>query len=208
MQVALAEYQVDWLDCAYWDLYQVTDWNRPRGRQLSIDQLLIGLQEGRIVATGRRVIDEANGRSKLGDREPISALAWLDLIIVECDYGFDLYVKEWNVREDEGDIGRLAWEGVRIKREDVLAFWAPLDASSTQEPAVRSGLPGRPTSKHLVEQEFERRIKAGEVAPSLQAEATYLKDWLEKNHPDAPSSGLSAIQNNIRERYNEAKCRA
>jgi hypothetical protein len=165
---------------------------------------LIGLQEGRIAATGRRVIYEANGQSKLGDREPISALAWLlDLTIVECDYTIDLYVHEWDLREGEVEIGRLAWKSVRIKREDALAFWAAPDACSTQEPAVRSGLPGRPTSRHLYLKKLSARFEAGELASSLRGEATFLKGWLEEAHPDAPSNGVSAIENLIREKYKQ-----
>jgi hypothetical protein len=202
-----------WLDSPYWDLDQVLYWNCPPGGQLPIDQLLRGLKEGRIVATGRRVIDEdildsplSNRPSKLGDREPISALAWLDLTIIESEYTSDLYVVEWSV-DGDGDhrLGREAWRHVRIKRDDALAFWAAPDACSTQEPAVRSGLPGKPTSKHLYLQKLAARIETGEVASSLEREATFLKDWLKKTHPEAPSSGLSAIKNNIRKSYNQAR---
>ena len=206
VQVELAEWQMmnaPWLDSPYWDLDQVLYWNRPPRGQLPIAQLSRGLEEGRIAATGRRVIYEANGRSKLGDREPISALAWLDLIITSCDYTGDLYVAEWSVDRDGDHLGREAWRHVLIKREDVLAFWAPPDASGTQQPAVRSGLPGKPTSKHLYLQKLDARIKTGEVASSLEREAAFLKDWLKETHPEAPSSGLSAIKNNIRKRYNQ-----
>jgi hypothetical protein len=202
VQVVLAEWQVAWLNCSSWDLEQVLYWNFQSGR-LPIDQLLGGLQEGRIPATGRRVVYEANRPPKLGDREPIPALAWLDLIIIACDYTGELHVYEWDAHD--GVHGLLAWRDVRIKREDALTYLG--FPSSTQQPAVRRR-PGRPTSKDLYLQELEARIKAGEVAPSLQAEATYLKNWLEKNHPNARRSALSTIRNNIRKRYNEAKCQA
>ena len=149
----------EWLDHPYWDLEQVVYWNRPPGRQLPIDQLLGGLQEGRIAATGKRAIYEDNSPfySRLGDREHIPALAWLDLTITVCDYTGDLYVREWDA-DGDGDPGRLAWRRVLIKREDVLAFWGRTDASSTKQPAVRSGLPGKPTSKHLYLQKLVDRI--------------------------------------------------
>jgi hypothetical protein len=124
----------------------------------------------------------------------------VDLKIYPYDNGDALCVVERH-----GDYWRVAWREVLIKREDVLALWAPPDASSTQQAVVRSGLPGKPTSKHLYLEKLTARIKVGEVAPSLQGEATFLRDWLEKTYPDAPSSGLSAIKNNIRASYNEAK---
>jgi hypothetical protein len=209
----VAEWQMkyaSWLDFPYWELEQAVIWNCPPGGRLPIDQLLRGLEEGRIAATGRRVIYEdipdsplSSRPPKLGDREDIPALAWLDLTIIGSDYDGDLYVFEW----DDGH-RRLAWRQVRIKREDVLAFWGPPDAASAQQPAVRSGLPGRPTSKHLYLEMLAARIETGEIESSLEREAKFLKDWMEKTHPREPSSGPSAIKNAIRTRYNEAKRRA
>jgi len=189
----------EWLDHPYWHLEQVVYWNRPPGRQLPIDQLLGGLQEGRIGATGRQVIYEDSRPPKLGQRVHIPALAWVDLKIGPCDFGYgDEYLE---VFETDGDNWRPAWQDVRIKRDDAFALWGSPDGSSTKQPAVRSGLPGKPTSKHLYLQKLEARIETGEVAGSLEQEATFLKDYLESTYPVAPASGLSAIKNNIRELY-------
>ena len=201
----------EWLDHPYWDLEQVVYWNRPPGRQLPIDQLLGGLQEGRIAATGKRVIYEYNLDSflsnRLGDREHIPALAWVDLEIGPRDFGYGCD-SSLEVFETDGDNWRPAWQDVRIKRDDAFALWGSPDGASTQQPAVRSGLPGKPSSKHLYLQKLEARIETGEIAGSLEQEATFLKDYLERTYPEAPSSGLSAIRSNIRKRYNEAKCQA
>jgi hypothetical protein len=124
-----AEWQMtyaSWLDLPYWELEQAVIWNCPPGEQLPIDQLWRGLAEGRLAATGRRVIYEdipdslSDRPPKLGDREHIPALAWLDLTIMGSDYDCDLYVVEC-----EDDHPRPIWRQVRIKREDVLAFWGP-----------------------------------------------------------------------------------
>ena len=146
----------EWLDHPYWDLDQVELWDWPDGR-LPVYRLLWALQAGRIGATGRQVIYEDSRPPKLGQRVHIPALAWLDLTITVCDYTGDLYVREWDA-DGDGDPGRLAWRRVLIKREDVLAFWGRTDASSTKQPAVRSGLPGKPTSKHLYLQKLVDRI--------------------------------------------------
>jgi hypothetical protein len=65
-----------------------------------------------------------------------------------------------------------------------------------------TGLPGRPSkSKHLIDDEFERRIGAGDVLSSLPAEAESLLNWLKAKHPDKPRPTLKTIRENIRARH-------
>ena len=196
----------EWLDHPYWDLDQVELLDWPDGR-LPVHRLLWALQAARIRATGRQWIYEDSRSPKLGQRVHIPALAWVDLEIGPRDFGYGCD-SSLEVFETDGDNWRPAWQDVRIKRDDAFALWGSPDGASTQQPAVRSGLPGKPTSKHLYLQKLEARIETGEVAGSLEQEATFLKDYLERTYPEAPSSGLSAIRNNIRKRYNEAKRQA
>jgi hypothetical protein len=83
----------------------------------------------------------------------------------------------------------------------------PVSSPSPEEPP-RSGAPGRPTSMHLVDAEFERRVKAGIVAPSLNKEAETLAAWLKKNHPTMPAAKASSIRNYLREIYRKAMNRS
>jgi hypothetical protein len=69
----------------------------------------------------------------------------------------------------------------------------------------QSGLPGKPTSKHLLLDKLNERIAANLIEATLESEATWLREWLAKKHPQAPQSGQSAIKNAIRETYNNAK---
>jgi hypothetical protein len=68
----------------------------------------------------------------------------------------------------------------------------------------RTGLQGRPTIKHLIEHEFERRAAAGETLPTLFAEARALRDWVIKEHPKAPLPTAKTITNNLRAAYRRA----
>lgn len=69
---------------------------------------------------------------------------------------------------------------------------------------THTGLPGRPSnSKHLLEQEFERRKTAGTVADTLAGEVRVLLSWLEQNHPNAPQPAEGTTQNNFREAYRQ-----
>jgi hypothetical protein len=65
-----------------------------------------------------------------------------------------------------------------------------------------TGLPGRPSkSKYLIDDEFERRIAAGDALSSLSAEAEALLTWLKASHPDKPRPTSKTIQENIRGRH-------
>ncbi len=72
-----------------------------------------------------------------------------------------------------------------------------------------TGLPGRPPKlKHLIEQEFRRRVEAGEVCSSLPAEARALRDWAAERHPNAPNPSEKTIVNNIRGPYRQHASRS
>jgi len=70
---------------------------------------------------------------------------------------------------------------------------------------VKSGLAGRPSSKSLYLAKLHERAEACKLAVTLKAEAEFLFEWLKKTHPTYPASGISAIQNVIREDYKRAK---
>lgn len=71
--------------------------------------------------------------------------------------------------------------------------------------AFRTGFPGRPGSKRLIEQEFERRIKSGSTADKLAEEARQLLKWLIETYPAEAPPTLKVIENNIRDRYRQQK---
>ena len=69
-----------------------------------------------------------------------------------------------------------------------------------------SGFPGRPSkSKQLIEQEFQRRMDAGEVCSTLSDEASALLEWLQGKHPSAPPPTIKTIKNNLRGQHREYK---
>ena len=67
-----------------------------------------------------------------------------------------------------------------------------------------TGFPGRPPKlKHFIEQEFWRRVEAGELCSTLAAEARALRNWAAKTHPTAPIPTEKTIQNNFRSPYHQ-----
>jgi hypothetical protein len=140
-------------------------------------------------------------------REPIPSLDWADLTIEDSFKG------EMIVRHRDGSL--TPWKDIRVKGAEVVSAFAvpsaqlPASAPSAQAlVSYRSGLPGKPTSKHLYLQKLSERIKAGQLAPTLKDEATFLKGWLKQTHPSAPPGGMSAIKNAIRDAYNQGKGQA
>lgn len=90
---------------------------------------------------------------------------------------------------------------------------APMPANDSAKPPTpppaedtpRSGAPGRPTSMHLIEAEFERRAESGAIESSLNKQAEVLEQWLARAHPDMPGATAKTIANRLRETYRSAK---
>jgi hypothetical protein len=89
------------------------------------------------------------------------------------------------------------WERLMVLKSDVATCW-PFEPP-------RTGAPGRPSSMHLIEAEFEARCKRDEVAASLAEESRHLANWLKSNHPSAPPVTPKTIQNRLRETYRQHK---
>jgi hypothetical protein len=70
---------------------------------------------------------------------------------------------------------------------------------------ISTGLPGRPTSMHLLEAEMRRRDATGELLPRLSNECEYLARWLHKVHPKEPAATAKTIENRLRGVYRELK---
>jgi len=71
-----------------------------------------------------------------------------------------------------------------------------------EEPVYRTGLPGKPTSWHLVQAECRRRWQAGERHPGNIGEsrsgwARILIEWLKREHPSAPGPTEKNIEEQI-----------
>jgi hypothetical protein len=61
----------------------------------------------------------------------------------------------------------------------------------------RTGFAGRPSGRHLVAAEMERRAKSGELKSSLRAEANELAKWYAATHPKTPSIQAGTIRNSL-----------
>lgn len=84
-----------------------------------------------------------------------------------------------------------------VKSTDIASLW-PFD----YQPHGRTGAPGRPTSRQLVELEFGRRRSTGETLGSIGAESEALSHWLQENHRKQPQMKPVTIANAIRSAFN------
>jgi hypothetical protein len=108
-------------------------------------------------------------------------------------------------REDESS---TPWYFVHLDREDFASLLRDMGVSVQQslDPDVkgerktfRTGVAGRPTSKHLVRTEAQRRLDTGDYPESLAAFSEQLAAWLEVAEPEAAPMTAKTIQNNLRE---------
>lgn len=79
----------------------------------------------------------------------------------------------------------------------------PARADHNVIPFPKTGLPGRPSSRNLIEGECRRRYEAGERHPnragieSPKDWARVLIDWLEATHKDAPQPTVKTLSNTL-----------
>jgi hypothetical protein len=88
-------------------------------------------------------------------------------------------------------------------------YCSAVDTAATQSPTqavadpYKTGFPGRPTIKHLIKQEFDRRIEASAICTELANEAKELRNWAETHYPEAKTPTEKTIKNNIRGRFRD-----
>jgi hypothetical protein len=85
----------------------------------------------------------------------------------------------------------------------------PASREADSEPEApdpyRNGFPGRPSIRHLILAEFERRAQAGEMLPEVGKEAQALQKWAAENHPKARPPTRGAIENLIRDSHRKLR---
>ena len=64
-----------------------------------------------------------------------------------------------------------------------------------------TGTPGRPSIKHLIDDEYQRRVNDGEARAEIGAEAQALHNWARKTHPSAQTPTSRTIENQIRSAF-------
>jgi hypothetical protein len=86
-----------------------------------------------------------------------------------------------------------------VRRHDLDRFISEI---GTALQPTRSGLPGRPTSIQLIDEELDRRIaalKAGQfLGPDTKKVSASLSDWRKEHHPREPAATGKTIANNLR----------
>ncbi|WP_145136221.1 hypothetical protein [Roseomonas gilardii] len=92
---------------------------------------------------------------------------------------------------------RPDWGDLRFPANSVRKCFPPDVLLKRGVKAAVTGGPGRPSSMHLVKQEYLRRLASGEVLASNSAEAGHLFAWFRKEHQQEPQPGEKSIRNNI-----------
>lgn len=69
----------------------------------------------------------------------------------------------------------------------------------------RTGAPGRPGSRHLVQRECSRRIDASSLESSITEQGRVLAKWLVEKHPNTTPMKPRSVENAIREVWGKVK---
>lgn len=182
------------------------------------EQLLEALFEGAVRAEGVTEYPSAPPAYEPPSIEyeewsPINRVTWshercekredsyrLDIILVRWnDNLIDYYNSddEWAERHDNK---------IRLHREDIdnsfpaseKAVSANLDGAAREQLTYRTGVAGRPSSKHLASKQMQRRASEGKLCDKLAEEVRELCEWLGKSHPEAPPATPKALENALR----------
>jgi hypothetical protein len=109
--------------------------------------------------------------------------------------------------------GQAILEAVQLPR-DMIEAWClakgiPKPVFWFRGDKKRRGLPGRPSSMHLIENQMELRAKHGRLASTLGQESHELADWAERNlPPQEPRPQPRTIGNRLRSQYHQLKSTA
>ena len=95
-----------------------------------------------------------------------------------------------------------------ITRDDVAIMSAEIERFERihgigAEEQFRTGLPGRPSAKDLIQREFERRASVKECQGKVKHEAEALLNWYNETYPHGISVTSKTIENNIRSRFRQ-----
>jgi hypothetical protein len=158
----------------------------------AVEPMIVALQTGLVGAAGQQEPVEAFDQAA----EPVPFPALDD--------------RAWRLERAKSRFIVLAPDG-----NPVLAFRrATLATRRTSTPTAaplpetyRTGMPGHPTSKHLVIDEFRRRAAEGQLEATVAAEAKLLAEWLGREHPRAAPATHRTIENQIRGEYRRLRNR-
>jgi hypothetical protein len=91
------------------------------------------------------------------------------------------------------------WVTVWLDADEMLqAFPARYRSVEDRPPETHSGMPGRPSARHLYEAECRRRHDAGDAKSRASDEAEVLFKWLGQKHSEIAPGSVKTIANNIR----------
>ena len=184
---------------AEFDLQDISRWRS------AYKSLLDHISSGEVAVTGMRE----------GQREIVSGFHFVGVAVkypyvdTQINVLFDrgvilysrIYIDEDEWLQDKGDTlerSRVLWSRLAVLKSDVLRFW-PFE----QAMPLRTGAPGRPTSKQLVEAEFKDRCKRGDVETKLAREGVVLSKWLRDTHSLQPQMTPKTISNVLRTLFHE-----
>ena len=100
-------------------------------------------------------------------------------------------------------------EALNAVRRRLDAEYQSVPESQSQErDPTYSGLPGRPTAKHLYLAEMKCRAKSSKLQDKVAHEAADLLDWLKDEYPTINPGTRKAIENAIRSDFKKLKAKA
>jgi hypothetical protein len=93
------------------------------------------------------------------------------------------------------------WTKILVLKSDIARWW-PFSVEQAAS-SFRSGAPGRPSSMHLVRNEYFARRGRGEATCGIVRVSKELLMWLQETHPETPPLTAKTIMNNLRAEHRQ-----
>ncbi|MBZ6077573.1 hypothetical protein [Microvirga puerhi] len=210
----------------YMPLYCAAQWIATKGDSISFDpsdlevwRVAFSELLARIASEEVKIIGVRDGQ-----REPVGGFHFAGCLVdypfaessIDLIFSEELYLRSYPYLDEESwlkgfddalvDRRGSRWMRLMVLKSDISRFWPLADAEATSA-VVTTGAPGRPSSMHLVEAEFQARCDRGEVEGSLTIEAKALSQWLRDTYPQSPPLTPKTIMNKLRDTYRQFMAR-
>jgi len=150
------------------------------------------------------------------DRVPIARVYWANEKcqesrvdeLGEATTVLDSVTVHWNgdaISWDNEFGDPCAFERIRVVLGDIEKVFSPRTSIEGREVSnsqnYRTGVAGRPTSKHLALEEMRRRASEGNLCGTLAAEVRELRNYIAIHYPEAPQPEQNSLENSLRSEY-------
>jgi hypothetical protein len=203
----------------YMPLYCAAQWIATRGGAVRFDPTYTPVWEGAYSQLLARIASNEVSITGMRDgvREKIEGHIFASIPVsypfletpIDLLLGDEMYLSSYTYLDEDHwrkgfddsleDQRGAKWSKLLVLKSDVARWWTFKNESAL--PETHSGAPGRPSSMHLIEAEYDARIARGEAKGRIAEVAAALATWAKATHPNLRLPTAATIANHLRRKH-------